>query len=70
MNARSTFGDHAPFGDAGVPSCLIWQPDYPYYHSPGDVHAVAVAETASVSATLANRLAHETQPLPGRAPTR
>jgi len=58
---RSTFGDHAPFGDAGVPSCLIWRPDYPYYHSRGDVRELvdeaAIAETASVSATLAARLA-------------
>ena len=58
---RSTFSDHAPFGDAGVPSVLCWRPDYPYYHSRGDVRelvsAVAVAETASVSATLAARLA-------------
>jgi Peptidase family M28 len=60
-NVRSTFGDHAPFGDAGVPSCLIWRPDYPYYHSRGDIRALvderAIAETASVSATLAARLA-------------
>jgi hypothetical protein len=58
---RSTFGDHAPFGDAGVPSCLIWRPDFPYYHSRGDVRELvdetAVAQTASVSATLAARLA-------------
>ncbi len=58
---RSTFSDHAPFGDAGVPSVLCWRPDYPYYHSRGDVRElvdeVAVAETASVSATLAARLA-------------
>ncbi len=61
MNQRSTFGDHAPFGDAGVPSCLIWRPDFPYYHSSGDrrerVDEAAVAQTASVSATLADRLA-------------
>lgn len=60
-HARGTFGDHAPFGDAGVPSCLIWRPDYPYYHSRGDVRELvderAVAETASVSATLLDRLA-------------
>lgn len=59
-NRRSTFGDHAPFGDAGVPSCLIWRPDYPYYHSRGDVRELvdeaAVAQTAGVSATLAARL--------------
>jgi aminopeptidase YwaD len=59
---RSTFSDHAPFGDAGVPSVLCWRPDYPYYHSRGDVRELvdeaAVAETASVSATLAARLAH------------
>jgi len=62
MNVRSTFSDHAPFGDAGVPSCLIWRPDYPYYHSRRDVRelvdADAVAETASVSATLISRVAH------------
>jgi hypothetical protein len=61
MNARSTFGDHAPFGDAGVPSCLIWRPDYPYYHSRGDVRELvdehAVAQTASVSASLIHRVA-------------
>jgi aminopeptidase YwaD len=61
MNVRSTFSDHAPFGDAGVPSCLIWRPEYPYYHSRGDVRelvdAAAVAETGSVSATLISRLA-------------
>jgi aminopeptidase YwaD len=60
-HARSTFSDHAPFGDAGVPSVLCWRPDYPYYHSRGDVRQLvdetAVAETASVSATLAARLA-------------
>jgi Peptidase family M28 len=60
MHARSTFSDHAPFTDAGVPACLIWRPDYPYYHSRGDVRALvdehAVAQTASVSATLAHRL--------------
>jgi aminopeptidase YwaD len=60
-HARSTFSDHAPFGDAGVPSVLCWRPDYPYYHSRGDVRELvderAVAETASVSATLAARLA-------------
>jgi peptidase M28-like protein len=58
---RSTFSDHAPFGDAGVPSVLCWRPDYPYYHSRGDVRELvdeaAVAETAGVSATLAARLA-------------
>jgi Zn-dependent M28 family amino/carboxypeptidase len=61
MNVRSTFGDHAPFGDAGVPSCLIWRPDYPYYHSRGDVRELvderAVAQTASVSASLLHRVA-------------
>jgi hypothetical protein len=60
-NRRSTFGDHAPFGDAGVPSCLIWRPDFPYYHSRGDVRELvdeaAVAQTAGVSAALAARLA-------------
>jgi aminopeptidase YwaD len=58
---RSTFSDHAPFGDAGVPSVLCWRPDYPYYHSRGDVRELvdeaAVAETANVSATMAARLA-------------
>jgi aminopeptidase YwaD len=58
---RSTFSDHAPYGDAGVPSVLCWRPDYPYYHSRGDVRELvdeaAVAETASLSATLAARLA-------------
>jgi aminopeptidase YwaD len=61
INARSTFSDHAPFTDAGVPACLIWRPDYPYYHSRGDVRELvdeyAIAQTASVSATLAHRLA-------------
>jgi carboxypeptidase Q len=61
MHRRSTFGDHAPFADAGIPSCLIWRPDHPYYHSRGDVRSlvdeVAVAQTASVSATVAHRLA-------------
>lgn len=60
-HARSTFADHAPFTDAGVPSCLIWRPDHPYYHSRGDVRALAdqhaIAETAAVSATLVHRLA-------------
>jgi aminopeptidase YwaD len=60
-HSRSTFSDHAPFGDAGVPSVLCWRPDYPYYHSRGDVRELvnetAVAETASVSATMAARLA-------------
>ncbi len=63
MSVRSTFGDHAPFGDAGVPSCLIWRPDYPYYHSRGDVRELvdenAVAQTASVSAALIDRLARD-----------
>ena len=58
---RSTFSDHAPFGDAGVPSVLCWRPDYPYYHSRGDlrelVDEAAVAETGSVSATIVARLA-------------
>jgi len=63
MNVRSTFSDHAPFTDAGVPACLIWRPDYPYYHSRGDVRGLvdehAIAQTASVSATLAHRLASD-----------
>ncbi|HEX3689219.1 MAG TPA: M28 family peptidase [Solirubrobacteraceae bacterium] len=58
---RSTFSDHAPFGDAGVPSVLCWRPDYPYYHSRGDVRELvdeaAVAQTGSVGATIAARLA-------------
>lgn len=70
MHARSTFSDHAPFTDAGVPACLIWRPDYPYYHSRGDVRALvdehAIAETASVSASLARRLATDPVPLPQR----
>jgi aminopeptidase YwaD len=74
MHARSTFSDHAPFSDAGVPACLIWRPDYPYYHSRGDVRElvdeVAVAETASVSASLAHRLATDPAPLPERMAAR
>jgi aminopeptidase YwaD len=73
MNARSTFSDHAPFTDAGVPACLIWRPDYPYYHSRGDVRALvdehAIAETASVSASLARRLATDPASLPRRIAT-
>jgi aminopeptidase YwaD len=69
---RSTFSDHAPFGDAGVPSVLCWRPDYPYYHSRGDVRELvdeaAVAQTASVSATLAARLALGAS-LPAAVPT-
>jgi hypothetical protein len=70
MNLPSTFGDHAPFTDAGVPACLIWRPDYPYYHSRGDVRPlvdeVAIAETAGVSASLAYRLANDPAALPER----
>ena len=70
MNARSTFSDHAPFTDAGVPACLLWRPDYPYYHSRGDVRALvderAIAETAGVSASLAHRLASDPAPIPER----
>jgi Peptidase family M28 len=73
MNLRSTFSDHAPFTDAGVPACLIWRPDYPYYHSRGDVRGLvdehAIAQTASVSATLAQRLATEPAALPSRVGT-
>jgi Peptidase family M28 len=73
MNARSTFSDHAPFTDAGVPACLLWRPDYPYYHSCGDVRGLvdehAVAETASVSASLAYRLATDPAALPQRVST-
>jgi aminopeptidase YwaD len=70
MNVRSTFSDHAPFADAGVPSCLLWRPDYPYYHSRGDVRALvdehAIAQTAGVSASLAHRLASDPAALPQR----
>jgi len=73
MHARSTFSDHAPFTDAGVPACLIWRPDYPYYHSRGDVRALAdehaIAQTASVSASLAHRLATDPAALPPRVAT-
>jgi aminopeptidase YwaD len=73
MHARSTFSDHAPFTDAGVPACLIWRPDYPYYHSRGDVRSLvdelAVADTASVSAALARRLATEPAALAERLAT-
>jgi len=73
MNVRSTFSDHAPFTDAGVPACLIWRPDYPYYHSRGDVRelvdAHAVAQTANVSAALAHRLATDPSALPPRVST-
>lgn len=72
MNVRSTFSDHAPFTDAGVPACLIWRPDYPYYHSRGDVRGLvdehAIAQTASVSATLAVRLATEVAAPASRVP--
>lgn len=74
IHARSTFSDHAPFTDAGVPACLIWRPDYPYYHSRGDVRELvdeaAVAQTASVSASLADRLANDPEALPGRVQAR
>jgi aminopeptidase YwaD len=70
MHARSTFSDHAPFTDAGVPACLLWRPDYPYYHSRGDVRGLvdehAIAETAGVSASLAHRLASDPLALPDR----
>ncbi len=73
MNLRSTFSDHAPFTDAGVPACLIWRPDYPYYHSRGDVRALvdehAIAQTASVSASLARRLATDPAARPERVAT-
>jgi Peptidase family M28 len=63
LNVRSTFSDHAPFTDAGIPACLIWRPDYPYYHSRGDVRGLvdehAIAQTAGVSAAVARRLATE-----------
>jgi hypothetical protein len=74
MKARGTFGDQAPFTDAGVPACLIWRPDYPYYHSRRDVRELvdeaAVAETASVSASLAHRLANDPAALPERVQAR
>jgi hypothetical protein len=74
MNLRSTFSDHAPFTDDGVPACLIWRPDYPYYHSRGDVRALvdehAIAQTAGVSATLARRLATEPAALAPRVAAR
>ncbi|MHB1833402.1 MAG: M28 family metallopeptidase [Solirubrobacteraceae bacterium] len=61
------FSDHAPFADAGVPSCLIWRPEYPYLVSRGDVRSLvdeaAVAETAEVSCALAVALANEPDPL-------
>ena len=64
------FSDHAPFADAGVPSCLIWRPEYPYLVSRGDVRSLvdedAVAQTAEVSCALARVLANEPDPL-GRA---
>jgi aminopeptidase YwaD len=70
MNVRSTFSDHAPFTDAGVPACLIWRPDYPYYHSRGDVRGLvdehAIAQTACVSASLVHRLANDPAVLPPR----
>jgi hypothetical protein len=74
MHARSTFSDHAPFSDAGVPACLLWRPDYPYYHSRGDVRALvdehAIAETAGVSAALAHRLASDPAALGERVAAR
>lgn len=64
-----TFSDHVPFTDAGVPSCLIWRPEYPYLVSAGDVRwrvdERAVAQTAEVSFALARRLAAEADPLGG-----
>jgi aminopeptidase YwaD len=70
MRVRSIYGDHAPFIDAGVPTCHIWRPDYPYYHSRGDVRelvdAAAVAQTATVSVSLAHRLANDPAALPER----
>jgi hypothetical protein len=72
MKVRSTYGDHAPFIDAGVPTCHIWRPDYPYYHSRQDVRGlvdeVAIADTASVSVSLADRLANDPAALPERVP--
>lgn len=74
INERSTFGDHAPFGDAGVPSCLIWRPDYPYYHSRGDVRELvdeaAVAETAAVSASVIDRISQGPAVRDAAAPAR
>ncbi|MGH2858403.1 MAG: M28 family peptidase [Solirubrobacteraceae bacterium] len=62
-----TFSDHVAFTDAGVPSCLIWRPEYPYLVSAEDVRSRvdedAVAETAEVSCSLAVTLAGEPDPL-------
>jgi hypothetical protein len=73
MHSRSTFSGHAPFAGAGVPACLICRPDYPYYHSRGDVRAPvdehAIAQTASVSAPLAHRLATDPVAPPPRVAT-
>lgn len=64
-----TFSDHVAFTDAGIPSCLIWRPEYPYLVSSGDVRSRvderAVAQTAQVSFALARRLATEADPLGG-----
>lgn len=66
ISERGTFSDHVPFTDAGVPSCLIWRPEYPYLVSRGDVRALvdedAVAQTAQISGALAWVLAHAPDP--------
>jgi hypothetical protein len=69
-----TFADHAAFGSAGVPACLIWAPDHPYYHSRGDIRERVdperVVETAGVSATLLWRLANDDTPFAQTEPGR
>jgi hypothetical protein len=57
--------DYNPFIDAGVPAAFYWQypPNHPYYHSLGDrpelMNVSAVAETATVAASLVDRLARD-----------
>jgi carboxypeptidase Q len=66
LDARDfPYADHAPFIDAGVPSCWIWRypPPHPYYHSAGDtprwVDQDLLAEDANASALTVYRLATE-----------
>jgi Zn-dependent M28 family amino/carboxypeptidase len=65
--------DHHPFIDAGVPACWFWRypPPHPYYHSEGDTPEIVdfdqVAETATVAASTAFRLASEPEPGLGRS---
>ena len=33
---RGDISDHEPFALAGVPSAMLWRPDNPAYHGPGD----------------------------------